>query len=401
MLTTHQAKLFASIEVPLKASGFDTRMVGGAVRDHLLGKVPSDMDFATSATPQQVIDTFSKIRYKTIPTGIDHGTVTVVSPHGIGEVTTLRRDVETDGRHATVEYTDSWEEDAARRDFTINAMSMDRSGDVHDYFGGRDDLEAGIVRFVGDPEKRIDEDHLRIMRYFRFLARTRAKVIDKESDAAVYDMMGRLSTVSSERIWSELKKILETKTIATMITMVQYGVFQAIGLSVKVGTPYWTLAKYINLSKSANVEPHDYLLLFAALLGTVEELDVARKVLKLSNEEYDVMLYVLRMDADDVVPSDDWIVERCVRGDRHSYIIAYLKFSEHFFLLPDGIDFHGWDIPVFDIDGNDMVGIGLKGKKIGEALEVAKELWIMSDYSYTRETIIEAIAAAKEEAGFE
>ena len=150
----------------------NARIVGGAVRDTLLGIDTADVDLATTHAPEQVVDLLEAAKIKAVPTGIKHGTITAVANDEVYEVTTLRRDLDTDGRHATVAFTDDWREDAARRDFTINALYADpASGEVFDYFGGIDDLEARRVRFIGDPLTRIAEDHLRILRFFRFLAR--------------------------------------------------------------------------------------------------------------------------------------------------------------------------------------------------------------------------------------
>jgi poly(A) polymerase len=149
----------------------EARVVGGAVRDALAGRAVTEIDLATPRTPEQVTVALQEAGIRVVPTGIDHGTVTAVLGERSFEITTLRRDVETDGRHAVVAFTDDWRTDAARRDFTINAMSMARDGEVFDYFGGIADLRAGIVRFVGEPAIRIAEDHLRILRYFRFFAR--------------------------------------------------------------------------------------------------------------------------------------------------------------------------------------------------------------------------------------
>ncbi len=159
----------------LEALGADeglTRYVGGAIRDDLLGLPISDIDLATKIPPEEVMQRLEKARIKAVPTGIDHGTVTAVSDGHPFEITTLRRDVSTDGRRATVAFTDDWKEDAARRDFTINALSADpATGELFDYFGGLDDLEHHHIRFIGDPLQRIAEDHLRILRFFRFHAR--------------------------------------------------------------------------------------------------------------------------------------------------------------------------------------------------------------------------------------
>ena len=156
----------------LGAAEGETRYVGGCVRDTLLGLEVSDVDLATTIAPEEVIARLEAARIKAVPTGLAHGTITAVSGGAPVEVTTLRRDVSTDGRRATVAFTEDWREDAARRDFTINALSADPlSGEVFDYFGGLADLEARKVRFIGEPLQRIAEDHLRILRFFRFHAR--------------------------------------------------------------------------------------------------------------------------------------------------------------------------------------------------------------------------------------
>ena len=186
-----------------------TRYVGGAVRDDLIGLSVSDVDLATRIKPDEVMARLQKARIKAVPTGIDHGTITAVSDGRPVEVTTPRRDVSTDGRRATIAFTDDWEEDAARRDFTINALSADPlSGELFDYFGGLADLEARRVRFIGDPLERIAEDHLRILRFFRFHARFGAG----EPDAAAVDACAArandLMALSRERIADELLKLL-------------------------------------------------------------------------------------------------------------------------------------------------------------------------------------------------
>ena len=148
----------------------EVRFVGGAVRDALLGKPVSDIDLATTALPESAMAAAREAGFRIVPTGIDHGTITAVLDRGPVEITTLRRDVASDGRHATIAYTDNWHEDAARRDFTINALSCAMNGTVFDYFGGIDDLAARRVRFIGVASQRITEDYLRILRFFRFTA---------------------------------------------------------------------------------------------------------------------------------------------------------------------------------------------------------------------------------------
>lgn len=206
----------------LGASQGLTRYVGGAIRDDLLGLPVSDIDLATRISPEEVIQRLETARIKAVPTGIEHGTITAVSDGQPFEITTLRRDVSTDGRRATVAFTDDWKEDAARRDFTINALSADPiTGELFDYFGGLADLERRHIRFIGDPLQRIAEDHLRILRFFRFHARFDAGEPDPAALDACAARANDLMALSRERIADELLKLLEvpdpSQTLAIML----------------------------------------------------------------------------------------------------------------------------------------------------------------------------------------
>jgi len=207
-----------------------TRYVGGAVRDTLLGLPAHDVDLATQLAPEDVLARLKAAQIKAVPTGIAHGTVTAVLPDGPIEITTLRRDVATDGRHATVAYTDDWEEDAARRDFTINALSANpETGELFDYFSGLTDLEAGRVAFIGDPLTRIAEDHLRILRFFRFHARYGQGRPDVAALAACTARANDLMALSRERIADELLKILSLPNpLATVTLMIEGGIFAPV-----------------------------------------------------------------------------------------------------------------------------------------------------------------------------
>jgi poly(A) polymerase len=202
------------------ALGDTARFVGGAVRDGLLGMPVSDVDVATRLRPEQVIERLQAAGIKAVPTGIAHGTITAVTAGGPVEITTLRRDVATDGRHATVAYTDDWQEDAARRDFTINALSADLvTGEVYDFFNGVADLEAGVVRFIGAPLERIAEDHLRILRFFRFHARFGRGAPDAAAYEACAERANDLMALSRERIADELLKLLATANPVPAVTL--------------------------------------------------------------------------------------------------------------------------------------------------------------------------------------
>ena len=206
------------------------RLVGGVVRDTLLGLPVKDIDVATRLTPEQVMQRCQAAGLRTVPTGLAHGTVTVLANHVPFEVTTLRRDISTDGRRATVAFTDDWQEDAARRDFTINALYADPlSGTLHDYFGGRMDLAARRVRFIGAAQDRIAEDHLRLLRFFRFHARFGEGCLDEEGLAAAVAARFSLQSLSRERVRDELLQLLAvTDPVPTLAVMLDHGVLDPV-----------------------------------------------------------------------------------------------------------------------------------------------------------------------------
>jgi poly(A) polymerase len=219
----------AALLAALDAQAGTTRLVGGAVRDALLGLEGADIDLATRLTPDAVMACVTAAGLKAVPTGLAHGTVTVVAPGLRVEVTTLRRDVATNGRHAEVAFTDDWQEDASRRDFTINALyAALPGGEISDFFGGLDDLAARRVRFIGAPLQRIAEDHLRILRFFRFSARF-ADEIDAEGLAACTARANDLMALSRERIAGELRGLLLVPDpVAIMALMEAKGIWRPV-----------------------------------------------------------------------------------------------------------------------------------------------------------------------------
>ncbi|WP_300974167.1 CCA tRNA nucleotidyltransferase [Sphingomonas sp. LHG3406-1] len=260
------------------------RLVGGAVRDSLLGHEVADVDVATSLSPYEVMRRCGAAGIRTVPTGITHGTVTALAQGETIEVTTLRADLATDGRHATVAFTDDWREDAARRDFTVNALYFDPGeGRVFDYFGGLDDLAEGRVRFIGEPLQRIAEDHLRILRFFRFTARFGSGV-DEAGLAACEARANDLMALSRERIADEWLKLLALPNpAATVRLMLEHGLLRPV--LPEIGTEALpALEQLIAAEQAAGIAPEP-LRRFAALLP--RDPLVAEKVaarLKLSNK---------------------------------------------------------------------------------------------------------------------
>jgi poly(A) polymerase/tRNA nucleotidyltransferase (CCA-adding enzyme) len=344
----------------------DARVVGGAVRDWLAGRAVSDIDLATALPPDAVTAALARAGLRAVPTGVDHGTVTAVSGGRGFEVTTLRRDVATDGRHAVVAFTDDWRADAARRDFTINAMSMTRDGAVFDYFAGRDDLAAGLVRFVGDPATRIAEDALRILRFFRFHARYGRGEPDPAAVAAIEAGLAGLAILSPERVWSELLRILAAPDPSdAVMLMAATGVLAAV---FPEGADPAALTRLV-----AAGAPADPLLRLAALATGDPERLAAR--LRLSGAERE-MLAALRAGPAPLPDADDADLRRALADTPAAVLIgrAWLAgdgwgaVRERLAALPR---------PVFPLEGRDVLALGLaEGPRVGALLREMRQWWL-------------------------
>lgn len=343
----------------------EARMVGGAVRDMLAGRAVADVDFASPLKPEAVMARAKALGLKAVPTGFEHGTVTIVAAGRGFEVTSLRRDVQTDGRHAVVAFTDDWREDAARRDFTINAMSCTRDGEIFDYFGGRADLAAGIVRFVGAAAERIAEDYLRILRFFRFFARYGQGGPDAAAVAAIAAGREGLRQLSVERVWSEVKKILAAPApLAAVELMRETGVLEII---LRGAQPERLAAL---LGRGAPVDP---LLRVAAL--TDEDLAVR---LKLSGAEA-AMLAAWRKPFV-LTPEDDEAALRRALADEPREVLM----GQSWLWGGDGAGWAGlrerlvgMARPVFPLQGRDLAALGVKpGPEMGEMLAGARRWWM-------------------------
>lgn len=346
-----------------------SRVVGGAVRDALAGQPVADVDIATPLSPEAVSAALAAAGIKAVPTGIAHGTITAVRDGQGFEVTTLRRDVETDGRHAVVAFTDDWRADAARRDFTINAMSMTRDGAVWDFFGGIADLRAGRLNFVGDPAARIAEDRLRVLRYFRFYARYATTPPDPALAAALRAAVPDLHHLSVERVWNELSRILAAPDPrASLALMRDLGVLAAV---LPEGADPVGVERLV-----AAGAPPDPLLRFAALLEG-DPLAAATR-LKLATAERD------RVTAARAGPSprpemDDDAVRRLLADTPTATLL------DRSWLAGDGSApwralrdrLRAMPRPVFPLSGRDAVAAGLPtGPRVGALLREVRAWWL-------------------------
>lgn len=374
----------------LRNAGFDLRMVGGAVRDLLVGKTPKDYDFCTDATPDEMIQVFARAGYKTLPTGLQHGTITVLGQDGQYEITTLRADVETDGRHAKVEFIRDWQGDAARRDFTINAMSLDQDGVLYDYFGGQDDLHAGLVRFVGNPEDRIREDYLRILRYFRFCGRMGKVVVTREIREVMRKNAHGLEQISGERIWSELRQILSGNIVELLLVEMR-----------QCGILTWISTQGVNLAARIRKVDTDPVLLLIALMhpvGLTPWQNTAQTIverLKLSARDRDRILNCSKVVAQLVHyfgRLDDYLI--CVEQIPKQTLYD-LRMVQR--MIDRALEIKQTDYPVFPVTGQDLIQLGLKpGPVFGKVLKKLRGYWYENRFP-TREQIIDQINQNREE----
>ncbi len=370
------------------------RIVGGAVRDSLLGLPVTDVDLATMMHPDMVIDRLEAARIKAVPTGLDHGTVTAVADSKNYEITTLRRDVTTDGRRATVAFATDWKEDAARRDFTINALYADpATGEVYDYFGGLADLDEGVVRFIGDAGERIAEDHLRILRYFRFLARFGEGAVDTQAIAACAANANSLMALSRERIASELLKLLALPDPRQAVAlMVRHGIFAPF-LPELADDAIAALEQLWQREQAHRLAPSLPARLVAILVNDGVAVDKAAIRLKLSNK----LRGDLTARLNQPVPDADTVRAIAYHQSVETARDASLLFASDDTIAQSISLLNDWDPPVFGIKGGDLIARGITaGPLVAKTLKLVESKWIEEGFPGTERLNAMADQAASE-----
>ncbi len=359
--------------------GVEARPVGGAVRDRILGLQPKDFDFAVDALPDEVMAIADRHGLRVIPTGLKHGTVTVVVDGEGYEFTTLRTDSNADGRWADVSFIKDFRLDAARRDFTFNAMSADHTGLLHDYFGGVSDLQKGRVSFVGNPDQRVQEDYLRILRLFRFRARFgNTDFDDMNSLLAIKRHAGGLARISVERIWKETSQILASSRAAIqLVSMETLGVTEAIGLP-------FTVSKVGQFSKLRQ-HTSDPAILLGSLFDDDLSADNFSSAWKLSNTDRQRVATAAAVMADITRSPHYW---RCkqVDGLDAGAAIPVLKATNRV----EAAEAIAQDVPVFPLLPRDLLAVGHKpGPDLGDQLKRLVKAWKDSEFALSKSDLIE------------
>lgn len=379
----------------LDRDGEEARVVGGAVRNALLDVPFHEVDVATTAVPQEVVKRVTAAGFKAVPTGIEHGTVTVVINKQPFEVTTLRRDVETYGRHAKVAFGRDWQADAERRDFTINALSVTRDGTVYDYADGRTDLKTRSVRFIGDPKRRIEEDYLRILRFFRFHA-AYSNGGHPYTDGIAACIAGRegLDQLSRERVRSEIMKLMVAPhAVPTLIAMADAGLL----LRVLGGVSY--LASFENMAKveaSIGIAPDPVQRLGALGVWVSEDAQRLAQKLRLHNVEQERLISM----------AEGWRRISSDRGEAAARTLIYRlgqqAFTDHALLgwarstaTASDVNWHAmaktpqrWTAPVFPLKAADFIKRGIdKGPALGAVLRAAETRWIAAGFPDDQATL--------------
>jgi len=404
----HLQKLLAV----LKEGGEEARVAGGAVRNALIGQPVADIDIAATTLPEETIRRAEAAGFKTVPTGVEHGTITVVAGGKPYEVTTLRADVETDGRRAKVVFGRDWKLDAERRDFTINALYAEADGTVVDLVGGIADVEARRLRFIGDAEARIREDYLRILRFFRFFAWYGEGRPDAEGLKACARLKEGLAQLSAERVWSELKKLLSAADPSrALLWMRQAGVLSAVlPESEKWGID--AIHGVVRTGKDFGWAAEPMLRLEAIVPPDAVRMKTLGERLRLSNEEADRLRHWALTVAPDAKATETELAKKLYYGDRDGYLdrirlalaAARTRAVEDNRAMMEAGGFSRllnftlkWQNPTFPIKGSDLTDLGASpGPKLGATLKNLEKEWVESSFTLERGALMERAAQALE-----
>lgn len=404
----HLQRLLAA----LADGGEEARVAGGAVRNALIGQPVADVDIATTCLPDETIRRAEAAGFKAVPTGIEHGTITIVAGGKPFEVTTLRADVETDGRRAKVSFGRDWKADAQRRDFTINALYAEADGTIVDLVGGIADIEARRLRFIGDPEARIREDYLRILRFFRFFAWYGDGRPDAEGLKACARLKGGLSQLSAERVWSELKKLLSAPDPSrALLWMRQAGVLT----SVLPESEKWGIDSIHALTRAEKdlgwtLEP--LLRLEAIVPPDAARMKTLAERLRFSvSEAGRLRQWALTVPVEPKTTEAEF-AKRLYRGDRQGFVdrlrlsLASARaraIEDNDALLEAGsfsrlLAFAGkWKKPGFPLKGADLTTLGASpGPKLGAILKNLENEWVESGFALARGALLKRAAQALE-----
>jgi poly(A) polymerase len=379
----------------LAGDGTELRFVGGCVRDALLGRPVTDLDLATPDPPDLVLRKLSAAGLTGLPTGLAHGTVTALVDRQRFEVTTLRRDVETDGRHARVAFTDDWRADAARRDFTMNALSAGPDRAVHDYFGGIADLAAGVVRFVGDPAARLAEDHLRLLRFWRFHAHYGRGAPRAAERAACAAAAGNLARLSGERIRDEVLKLLAAPDpVPAIAAMAEDGILA----NLLPAAP--AIAALAGLCRIDRSQPPDRLLRLIALLPPgLPDKDLAAFASRLRLSRADAARLAAGL-CGERVPSDRRALRRELHAhgtgimrDRVRLAAARAALIDAAALQAALATIDAWEAPRLPVTGADVLALGATpGRAVGAALSAVDAWWAAQDFAPDRAACLAELA---------
>lgn len=384
----------------LTQDGGEARFVGGAVRNALAGQPVSDIDIATPLTPDEVTRQLQAAGLGAVPTGIDHGTITAIADGKTFEITTLRRDVSTDGRRATVAFTTDWKEDAGRRDFTINALYAAADGQLFDYFGSLADLDDGRVRFIGNPIARIREDYLRILRLFRFHAWYGRGEIDGDALRAAVSERAGLAILSGERIQKELLRLLEAADPVPVLRAMAAAQILSELLPGKLN--FARLARLVEIDRSNFFAPDPLLRLSALLPNDIDAVGLLASRLKLSNMDRE-RLEGLAATKEKVV---SYLSIREVRkllyrlGREHLRDCVRLRWADDV-KASNAIQWRAllamadaWERPRFPLSGRDVMAAGVpEGPLVGRILSEVEEWWIDADFTDDAFSIAERLKA--------